>query len=340
MISTIFPFLLIGVIGFLVSLFLIPYWIRKAEQIGLVWEDMNKIKKEKVAGSGGFAVVLGFILCVLAFVAYRVFVLKSNEHLIEVFALLTVILISTGIGLIDDLLGWQKGGLSKRSRLILLLFAAIPLIVINAGKSQIGIPLLGSLDIGLLYPLIIIPLGIVGATATFNFLAGFNGLEAGQGIIILTSSALVAYLVGNSWLSIIALCMVFPLIAFLIFNFYPAKIFPGDTLTYAVGSLIATLAILGNFEKVALFFFIPYVLEVVLKSRGRLNKYSFGKPNKDGSLDLLYPKIYGLTHLSILIFKKLNIKPTEKRVVYLIWAFQILIIVIGFIIFRNRILIK
>ncbi|HIF03136.1 MAG TPA: glycosyl transferase family 4, partial [Nitrospinaceae bacterium] len=29
-----------------------------------------------------------------------------------------------------------------------------------------------------------IPLGIVGAATTFNFLAGFNGLETGQGILI------------------------------------------------------------------------------------------------------------------------------------------------------------
>jgi len=301
---------------------------------------MNKPKKNKIPGSGGFMVALVFILSILIFVAYRVFALKSQEHLVEIFALLSVILISTCIGLVDDLLGWQKGGLSKRSRLILLLFASIPLIVINAGRSQIGIPFVGSVDIGLLYPLILIPIGIVGATSTFNFLAGFNGLEAGQGILLLSSSALVAYLTGSSWLAIIAMCMIFPLIAFLIFNFYPAKIFPGDTLTYAVGSLIACIAILGNFEKVALFFFIPYVIEVVLKSRGRLNMHSFGKPNTDGTLDLLYPKIYSLTHLSIITLKKFNIKPTEKRVVFLIWLSQIIIIILGLIVFRSGIFIK
>jgi UDP-N-acetylglucosamine--dolichyl-phosphate N-acetylglucosaminephosphotransferase len=219
----------------------------------------------------------------------------------------------------------------------MVLFAAVPLMVINAGKHTMSIPFLGVVDFGLLYPLLLIPIGIVGATTTFNFLAGFNGLEAGQGVIILSALSLVAYLTGSSWLSLILLIMVVALLAFLIYNFYPAKVFPGDTLTYSIGGLIAISAILGNFEKIAVFFFIPYILEVILKSRGKLVKQSFGKINKDGSLDLLYPKIYGITHLAIFSLKKLGIKPTEKKVVYFIWAFQILIVILGLIIFREGI---
>ena len=97
------------------------------------------------------------------------------------------------------------------------------------------------------------------------------------------------------------------------------------------------MAILGNFEKIAIFFFIPYILEMVLKLRGNLVKQSFGKPNPDGSLSLRYDKIYGLEHLSIFLLQKLNIKPTEKKVVCSLWAFQILIIILGFIIFRQGI---
>ena len=71
------------------------------------------------------------------------------------------------------------------------------------------------------------------------------------------------------------------------------------------------------------------------KKRGKLKKYSFGKPNKDGSLEQPYSKIYGLEHLAIAILKK--IKPSkkayEKEVTWLIHAFQIIIIGIGFIIF-------
>jgi|SRR3989344_18012 len=326
------------IVSFFVTLFLMPFWIRKAKQIGFIWDDMNKINSPKVAGSGGVIVILGFLIGSLLYISYIVFILKSlDSNIMEIFCLLTVILILTGIALIDDLLGWQHGGLSIWSRIILVFFAAIPLMVINAGKSVVSLPFLGTLDLGMIYPIFVIPIGVIGATTTFNILAGFNGLEAGQGAIILSALAVVAFFTGNSWLSLIALIMVFSLLAFLFYNYCPAKIFPGDSLTYPIGGLIAIISILGNFEKVAIFFFIPYILEAGLKLRGRLIKQSFGMPKEDGSLDLRYKKIYGLEHLSIWLMKKMNMEPTEKKVVFLIWSFQIMIIILGFIIFKGGI---
>ncbi|MDO8460317.1 MAG: glycosyl transferase family 4 [Nanoarchaeota archaeon] len=324
--------------SFLITLSLMPFWIRKAKEIGLLWEDMNKLSSEKVAGSGGLMVVAGFVIGVLLFVAYSVFYLKDHASiLVQVLALLSVILLLSGIGFIDDLFGWRKGGLSRRSRLILVAVAAVPLMVINAGRSGISVPFVGFVDLGIFYPLLIIPIGIAGATTTYNFLAGFNGLEAGQGIILLSAFAIVAYFTGFSWLAIIALCMVAALIAFLFYNFCPAQVFPGDSITYAIGGLLAIMAILGNFEKIAVFFFIPYIIETILKLRGGLTKHSFGRPAKDGSLDLQYDKIYGIEHAAIFFFKKINIKPTERKVVGLIWAFQIVIIIIGFLLFKQGI---
>lgn len=323
--------------SFLVTLFFIPVWIRKAKQIGLLWTDMNKTTSEKIVGSGGIGVVLGAIIGILVYIAYRTFYINTSTFLIEIFATLVVILFLSGIGLIDDLLDWQRGGLSIQSRLILTALAAIPLMAINVGRSEISIPLFGIIDLGIIYPLVLVPIGIVGATTTFNFLAGFNGLESGQGILLLSAISIVAFFTGNSWLTIIALCMAASLLAFLFYNFYPAKIFPGDTLTYSVGGLVAIIAILGSFEKIAIFFFIPYIIETGLKLRGGLKKQSFGKANKDGTLDLKYNKIYGLEHAAISLLKGFKIRSTEKNVVYLLWTFQLLIIILGFIIFRNGI---
>jgi len=316
-------------VSFLCTYFSMPFWIRKAKQIGLIWEDMHKVGHPKnVAGSGGIMVLFGFVLGVLLYLAIKTFYFGNSEDSIFIFALLSSILIIGLVGMLDDLLGWRRKGLSIRSRLALLLFAAIPLMVINAGESTV----LG-IQFGILFPLIIIPLGIIGATSTFNFLAGFNGLEAGQGIILLSSLAVVTFITGNRWLTVIALCMVGSLFAFYLFNKHPAKVFPGDILTYSVGALIAIIAILGNIEKIAIFFFIPYIIEVILKSRGKLKKHSFGKLNTDGSLELPYKKIYGLEHLSILILKKTkpSKKVYEKEVVYLIHFFQIIVIIFGFL---------
>lgn len=321
-------------VSFFVTLFLLPFWIRKMKEIGLEWEDMNKLKSERVAGAGGIMVILGFLIGSLFYVAYIVLYLNLGDgFLIKIFSGFTVILILAMVGFMDDLFGWRKGGLSIRSRILLVLLSAIPLMVINAGKSQIALPLIGPLDVGLFYPILLIPLGVVGATTTYNFLAGFNGLEAGQGIILLSALAMVGYMTGTPWLAVIALCLVASLVAFLVYNFDPAQVFPGDSLTYAIGGMIAIMAILGNFEKIAVFFFIPYIIETILKSSGGLKKYSFGKPQKDGSLGLRYDRIYSLNHLAIWMMEKLHIKPTEKKAVIAIWIFQILVIVLGFIIF-------
>jgi len=323
-------------ISLLLTLYALPKWIKKCKQDGLLWKDMNKRdESKKVAASGGFIVVMAFVLGVLSYIAIRTFLLDGNGEVLEIFALLSVILILALVGFVDDILGWTFKGLSIKFRLFFALAASIPLVVINAGMHKVNFPFLGVIDIGIIYALVLIPIGITGATTTYNFLAGFNGLEAGQGIIIISFLSFIAYLTGSSWLAVVGLCMVASLIVFYFYNKYPAKVFPGDILTYAIGALIASMAILGNFEKIAVFVFIPYIIETVLKSRGGLKKHSFGKVREDRSLDMPYEKIYGLTHLSLFILKKFKRKVYEKDVVYLIFIFQIIICLLALIIFRG-----
>jgi UDP-N-acetylglucosamine--dolichyl-phosphate N-acetylglucosaminephosphotransferase len=321
-------------ISFITCLIFLPMWIRKSREVGLLWEDMNKHNHPKnVASSGGLIVVISFIIGVLFYVAFRTFFRVGVEINLQIFALTSTILLFAIIGLTDDLLGWNNGGLSKRLRVVLSFVAAIPLIVIHAGESIMFVPILGQVEFGLLFPLFLVPLGIAGAATTYNFLAGFNGLEAGQGIIILSFLSYVAYATGSPWLSLIGMVMVASLVPFFIFNKVPAKVFPGDILTYSVGGLIAIMAILGNFEKIAIFVFAPYILETALKVRGGLKKHSFGKPNKDNSLELPYKKIYGMTHLSIFILSKFKKKVYEKDVTYFIFLIQIILCLVALAIF-------
>ena len=323
-------------ISLILVIFFLPKWIKKCHFTGLLWEDMNKFSHPKnVASSGGIMVIISFVLGVLLYVSFRTFIFQNIESNLEIFSLLTSILILGIIGLTDDLLGWKNNGLSKRFRLFLILFASIPLVVINAGVHKINLPILGNIDLGIWYPLFLIPLGIMGATATYNFLAGFNGLETSQGILIIGFLSYISYITGTAWLAVVGLCMVAALLGFYIFNKFPALVFPGDVLTYPIGGFIAIMAILGNFEKIAAFVFIPYIIETGLKLRGGLKKHSFAIPNPDGSLELPYKKIYSLTHLSILILKKFKNKVYEKDVVYLINLFQIIIILLSLLLFKQ-----
>jgi len=325
------------VISFILTYITIPFWIRKVKIAGLIWEDMNKLGHPKnVAGSGGIVVVIAFIIGVLYYIAIRTFIIKEPDSInLYIFALLSVVLILSIVGIIDDLLGWKNKGLSKRTRILLAFIAAIPLVVINAGTSTMNFPFLGPVNFGILYPLLLIPLGIAGATTTYNFLAGYNGLETGQGILVLGFLSYVAYISGYAWLTLIGLTMVFALLGFWFYNKYPAKVFPGDSLTWTIGALIAGMAILGHFQRIAVFVFIPYIIETGLKLRGKLEKQSFAKLNKDRSLEMPYKKIYGLEHLAIYILKK--IKPSKKvyenDVVYFIHGFQVVVIIIGFLLF-------
>ncbi|MBU4491391.1 MAG: hypothetical protein KKD69_02900 [Euryarchaeota archaeon] len=60
--------------------------------------------------------------------------------------------------------------------------------------------------------------------------------------------------------AVIAVTTISALIALLYFNKYPAKVFPGDTLTYPVGAIVAIVAILGNMEKSAVILFSLYYI--------------------------------------------------------------------------------
>jgi len=316
-------------LSFLITFILLPKWIKRAKREKIVGKDIHKLDKRKVAEGGGIAVFIGFTVSIMLYVAIKTFVFRDSSKVIEVLALLEVLFLASIIGIFDDLLGWKKG-LGIRIRLIFLLFAAVPLMVINAGDHvMLGI------NFSLFYPLFLIPLAIVGATSTFNFLAGYNGLESSQGILILLALTIINFVVGNFWLALISMCMVSSLFAFYLFNKYPAKVFPGDILTYSVGAVIASIAILGNIEKIALFFFIPYVFEVFLKLRGKLKKESFSVIEKDGSLRLKDGKIYGLEHLAIVFLRW--IKPSHKayewEVPLVINIFQLIIIILGFVLF-------
>ncbi|MBW2999946.1 glycosyl transferase family 4 [Candidatus Woesearchaeota archaeon] len=310
-------------VSFLVTLIVIPIWIRRAKAHRLVSRDMHKPGK-RVAELGGLAVLCGFFTGMLAYVAAEVFLSGITSNMMMVFAALFSVLIAGIIGLVDDILGW-KIGLRKYQKLILTIAIAFPIIAINAGDSLITLPFIGKMNVGLLYPFVLIPLGLIGASNGFNIIAGYNGLEAGMGIVILSALGYISLITNSPVAAILAFCMVAALIAFLIFNIYPAKIFPGDILTYPVGALIAIIAIFGNIEKFALILFIPYFIEGFLKLRGMFQKESFGKVSKDGSLVRPYKKFYGLEHVAISLLRKIKRKAYEWEVTLLLILIEIII---------------
>lgn len=314
-------------ISFFVCLIITPYWIKRAREHGLTGKDMHK-KEGKAAELGGLPVICGFLAGLLVYVAIDVFVLKgSGWHIQFIFAAISAVLIATIVGLVDDILGW-KIGIRQYQKVLLTISIVFPIMVVNAGHSEMMIPFFGEINFGLIYPLLIVPIAIIGATNGFNMIGGYNGLEAGMGAIILATLGFLAWRAGPSWVAVIAFCMVAALLAFLVYNRYPSMVFPGDTLTYAVGALIAIVAIYGNIEKFALIIFIPYYIEFILKARGKMQKESFGKLLNDGSLEKPYKKYYGLEHIIIDLIKKIKKKAYEWEVVASLVFIQLIVSVI------------
>ena len=313
-------FFICFVISFITTLLIIPYWIKRAKQVNLTAKDMNKYEKPEVVEMGGLSVIIGFLLGILLLIAIEMFYFKSLERALQTMALLSSLLILTIIGLIDDILGW-KIGLKQYQKPLLTLLAALPIIVINAGNSIISIPLVGRIDIGLFYPFLFIPIFIVFFSNAFNMLAGYNGLETSLGAIILATLGFIAWRSGYGWVAVIAIGMVASLIAFFFYNKFPAKIFPGDTLTYPIGALIAIIAIIGNMERIALILFIPYIVEFFIKAKYKFKTECFAEPQSDNSLEI--KKIGSLTHIIIKILKKIKSKVYENDVVLTLIIFEL-----------------
>ncbi|MBW6451245.1 MAG: hypothetical protein K0B02_00760 [DPANN group archaeon] len=327
-------------LAFITTVLILPKTIWFLKNVGITGIDIQKKDKPTLAEMGGLPVLIGFLAGGLLYVAFITFLTTSGNALkAELLGAILTIMIITLIGMLDDistLLGrnikqddksFKRVGFKQRHKFIMPLAAAIPLVVLNSGTSTMVLPFIGSVNFGLIYPLILIPLGIFGASNATNMLAGMNGLEAGLGTVLLSFLGVYAYLHGASLAAAISMIFVGALLAFLLWNWYPAKIMPGDSLAYTIGAVAAITAIVGNIEKFAVFLFIPWFIELILKARTGFSAENFGGLQKDGTLKCKYDKNYSLTHVVMHLGRF-----SEKQIVLILIGFEIIIGIIGLII--------
>ena len=292
-----------GLISFFATRLFMPKIIRKLEEADIVGKDIHKSWKPVVAEMGGFGIIFGFVIGMFSGI---------YMHDIIAFQLVTVlvvILLVGMIGIIDDLLA-----LSSKSKFFLLFIAGLPLMWVAPP------------NVGLFY-LIVIPIALsIGSNLT-NMLAGLNGIESGLGVISMTSLTIACILLGKYDVTIISMSMLGALLAFLYFNRYPAKIFPGDTGTLIIGAAIVCIAFIGRVKLIALIVLMPNIIDAALKfySAGVMNR-SQQKPtqlNEDGKL--VRPDA-GFKSLIRLILRK---PIAEKDAVKIIWAIGIAFGILG-----------
>jgi UDP-N-acetylglucosamine--dolichyl-phosphate N-acetylglucosaminephosphotransferase len=305
------------VIAFLTAFILTPRIIEFFNAAQIVAVDLHKKNKPKLPSSGGICVGAGILAGTFFYVGVTTFSFAApspNGQIssLLILAVISSILIATLSGLLDDLnvrtrTVQTKDGMNVKIgfpqwvKPLLTLPAAVPLMVIRAGTTTMALPIIGVLDFGLLYPLVIIPVGFVAASNMVNNLGGFNGLEAGMGVVYTFSLGLYAWLSGTTGglqAAVLLYTACAALLAFLRFNWYPARILSGDSLTYLLGSLVAAGIIIGDMTRAGLIVMLPFISEFFLKARSRFKASSLGKLRDDGKLDSPYgKKIYSWTHL-------------------------------------------
>lgn len=279
-----------SILGFMASIMLIPLCKAVFIQKGLSGKDLNKTGRPTIPESMGAVSAVIYLLVMLLFIPFAFYEHLGSEtfphnklgtYLSAVLSLQSMVI----LGLADDFFD-----LRWRHKFFIPAFASIPLLVVyyvDYGMTHVVVPTplrpyLGDLvELGWLYYVYMSALSIF-CTNSINILAGVNGVEVGQSIII--ASCILANdmlyvmeaipLAGISRPALeshlLSTYFVLPFIgvslALLWYNWWPARVFVGDTYCYFAGMTFATIAILGHFSKTLLLFFIPQVFNFIISS--------------------------------------------------------------------------
>jgi UDP-GlcNAc:undecaprenyl-phosphate/decaprenyl-phosphate GlcNAc-1-phosphate transferase len=234
--------------GFLLALgvvlVLTPTVGRFARILGVVDQpgDTRRIHLHPVPRMGGIALLLGIFVPALAFLAldgaYRGILLGAA--------------VATCVGVVDDFRGlpwWGKLGGQASAAAIAIGFGVqidrftFPVLGINELPEWVGVPATF--------------LWIIAIMNMVNFLDGMDGLAAGICAIAGSTFAVIALSLGKPEAAILSAIVAGACFGFLHHNFYPARIFMGDSGALLLGFTLAALSIEGLLKTaatVALFF--------------------------------------------------------------------------------------
>jgi UDP-N-acetylglucosamine--dolichyl-phosphate N-acetylglucosaminephosphotransferase len=249
---------------------------------GISGVDIHKLDGPVRAEMGGLAVLVALGVGSTLYLGLNF----SLDGPTVLFAAASSAVVLTGIvGVADDLVE-----ISQKLKPFLIVGASAPLMLYLWGRAYITVPILGSVHLGLLYPLVAVPLAITTSANFSNILAGFNGLEAGCASISLGTMSVLSEITGHPTIAILGLILTLSYVGFLGMNWYPAKIFPGDSGTLMAGAALAAMGLAAGLEFEAVILSIPAAMDFALKMiyrRPFKQRHVLGntKVRPDGTLD-------------------------------------------------------
>ncbi|TQS71256.1 undecaprenyl/decaprenyl-phosphate alpha-N-acetylglucosaminyl 1-phosphate transferase [Ornithinibacillus gellani] len=232
---------LLACLTMFIALVITPAFIKIAKRWN--WTDLpnnRKVHKDPIPTLGGIAIFISFIIGLII-------TQPEGKYHVAILAGAVIVLI---VGILDDLFE-----LSPKAKLIGQLLAAG--VVVFGGGLQvefINLPFGGQVEFGILSTVFTI-LWIVGITNAINLIDGMDGLAGGVSAIALLTIAAMAMIISHVYVFTMAIVLFFSTIGFLRYNFYPARIFMGDTGALFLGYMISVLALLG-FKNVAIISFV------------------------------------------------------------------------------------
>ncbi|TFB24392.1 undecaprenyl/decaprenyl-phosphate alpha-N-acetylglucosaminyl 1-phosphate transferase [Filobacillus milosensis] len=229
---------------FVVALLITPLVKKLAIQIGAVDNPSGrKVHKKIMPRLGGLAIYLSFMIGMIFFY-------PDSVYTIPILIGGTIIVIT---GMLDDLYE-----LSPKWKLLGQILAAV--VVLGVVQVEfVNLPFGGQLYFGMLSIPITI-LWIVAITNAINLIDGLDGLAAGVSSIALLTISSMSIIMGNDLVMLMGFMLLGSTVGFLFYNFYPAKIFMGDTGALFLGYMIGVFSLLG-FKNVTVFsFIIPVII--------------------------------------------------------------------------------
>lgn len=232
---------------FVVGLFVMP--ILKKFKVGQVVRNdgpKEHLKKQGTPTMGGI-IMLIVIVVILA--------INSIKYPTLLLAIISILGFGL-VGFIDDykkLVKKNTKGLSPLKKifglvLVTAIFIFMYLKVFKLG-TDITLPFISSpitLSVGAF--IIFIAFILIGTSNAVNLTDGLDGLASGVVAIIMTFFTIVAVKNSNIEMIILGASSVGTCLAFLLFNFHPAKVFMGDTGSLALGGAVAAIAIMMKME--------------------------------------------------------------------------------------------
>jgi UDP-N-acetylmuramyl pentapeptide phosphotransferase/UDP-N-acetylglucosamine-1-phosphate transferase len=209
-----------------IAALILPAWINVCTRWKLFDRpDGRKHHVSIIPSQGGIAIFAAFMV--------SFFLFGLTQGIVEFQALAAALTILFFTGFFDDLTDIS----AKRKLLVQVAAAAI----VTASGLRFH-TLNGFIGIYELSPVlqyaitIFVLLFLVNA---FNFVDGLDGLATSIALLIFSVFTILFYIQHQYFYVSLCVCMIGALLSFLYYNFYPAKVFMGDTGSLVVGFLIA-----------------------------------------------------------------------------------------------------